>query len=1065
MKNAKYTLLTLLFLLCVVPLAAQNRVVTGKVSEASGEPMPGVTVYVPETSTGASTDVDGKFKLSVPAKTKQIKVSFIGYDTQTVTLTGKSHYEIILRTSDNLLDSVVVVGYGQMRKSDITGAVTSVSPNQIEAASSSSIQSLLQGRAAGVNVTSGDAAPGAAINIKIRGTSSLTGSSEPLYVVDGIIMNSTMIDTPNGGAGSGQNARASQNGLTGISSQDIASMEILKDASATAIYGSLGANGVILITTKSGTSAVPKINYTGSVTISDMVRKRAMLNFEEYLDYQNTYCDANLDPTDKTGIDWQDEMTRRAISHSHRLSISGKSDKTTYYVAGGYLDNQGIVANTSYSQSDVRLNLEQVLSKYVTIGTRSSFMYTANSMVQGSDTRAANNSGLIKQMLTYRPWTSPTGVNDIDPNLEYDETSVGPRAWKDDYNDYSKDYRTLVSLYANVRILPWLNSKTSFGMDYRDKTRQQWWGLQLFQGSNNGGIATVSSFSSLRYNIDQMFNLNFVFDKHRLSATLGVTAISTQNTKNLMSVSQFQGNVDFKEEGMMYGTVIAGTNSGQTGRDKVNSFAALARIVYSYDDRYVLTSTFRADGVSKFAAGNKFAYFPSFALAYRMDRESFLRDSRVITNLKWRVGWGQVGSQAIAAYQTLANYGTRIYTDPYEGSQIGFAQSNMRNSNLKWETTNQTNVGLDLGLYSGRLNITVDLYHKMTRDLLQTIDIPRSTGFSTMAINQGKIQNRGLELSLDATPVSTKKVTLNLGGNISFNRNKIVDIGVDPGAWGPYTMSAKLGSKIGSANYFNQPANIFIEGRPVALFWGYRVDGIVKQGDYDRDQETRQRYQADYQVQNGRTLPLADCVGTLPTYKGNMLEPGDPKYYDLNGNGVVDADDMTIIGDPNPKFTYGFTVDLSVHDFFINAVFNGSYGNKIANGNRCSEEDLQRKGNFNISREAYYNMWTPERGDAATYPRPGYNGSTSDFTSFIVEDGSFLRFSTLSVGYAFRFKKKKPISKLTLSVTGRNLFVWTKYSGYDPEVSTFTNDWSKTGVDWGAYPNSRSYIFSVGIDF
>lgn len=344
MKNAKYTLLTLLFLLCVVPLAAQNRVVTGKVSEASGEPMPGVTVYVPETSTGASTDVDGKFKLSVPAKTKQIKVSFIGYDTQTVTLTGKSHYEIILRTSDNLLDSVVVVGYGQMRKSDITGAVTSVSPNQIEAASSSSIQSLLQGRAAGVNVTSGDAAPGAAINIKIRGTSSLTGSSEPLYVVDGIIMNSTTIDTPNGGAGSGQNARASQNGLTGISSQDIASMEILKDASATAIYGSLGANGVILITTKSGTSAVPKINYTGSVTISDMVRKRAMLNFEEYLDYQNTYCDANLDPTDKTGIDWQDEMTRRAISHSHRLSISGKSDKTTYYVAGGYLDNQGIVA-------------------------------------------------------------------------------------------------------------------------------------------------------------------------------------------------------------------------------------------------------------------------------------------------------------------------------------------------------------------------------------------------------------------------------------------------------------------------------------------------------------------------------------------------------------------------------------------------------------------------------------------------------------------------------------------------------------------------------------------------
>ena len=1056
----------ILFLIGTLPVWAQQskRVITGTVFDTSGETMTGVTIVIPGTTMGTLSSSEGRFSISVPAGTRELQASFVGYKTEMIRLTARNDYRITMQTADNLLDSVVVVGYGQMRKSDVTGAVTSVSPNLVEASSSVSIQSLLQGRAAGVAVTSGDAAPGAAINIKIRGTGSLTGGSEPLYVVDGIIMN-TSDDMPNGGQGSTQNNMAGQNGLTGISPQDIESMEILKDASATAIYGSLGANGVILITTKSGKSATPKISYMGSVTISDMVRKREMLNFEEYLDYQNTYCGANLDPTGKTGIDWQNDITRRAISQSHRISVAGKSDKTTYYIAGGYLDNQGIVANTSYSQSDVRLNLEQKISRYVTVGTRSSFMYTTTNMVQGSDTRAASNSGLIKQMLTYRPWISPTGVNDIDPNLPYDETQVGPRAWRDDFNDYAKDYRTLISLYANVKILPWLSSRTTFGMDYRDKTRQQWWGLSLFQGSNNGGIATVSSVSALRYNIDQMFNLNFRFGKHRLDATTGITAISTQNTKNLISVSQFDGNVDFKEEGMMFGTVIAGTNSNQVGRDKVNSFAALARVVYSYDDRYVLTSTFRADGVSKFAPGNKFSYFPSFAFAYRMNRESFLRDSRVITNLKWRVGWGQVGSQAIAAYQTLSNYGTRIYSDPWEGSQIGFTQSNMRNPDLKWETTTQTNIGLDLGLYSGRLNLTVDLYHKMSRDLLQVIDIPRSTGFSTMSINQGKIRNQGLEIALDMMPVATKKVTLSIGGNISFNRNKIVDIGVDPGTWGPYVMSAKLGSKIGSANYFNQQANIFIEGRPVALFWGYQVDGIVKQADYEQDQAARRQYQAEYLAAYGQELPLADCKGTMPTYKGNMLQPGDLLYRDINGNGEFDADDMTVIGDPNPKFTYGFTLDLSAAGFFMNAVFNGSYGNQIANGNRCSEEDLQRMGNFNITRDAYYGMWTPERGDAATYPRVGYNGSTSDFTSMIVEDGSFLRFSTLTLGYTFRFKKKKPVSALTLSVTGRNLFVWTDYSGYDPEVSTFTNDWSKVGVDWGSYPNSRSYIFSIGIDF
>ena len=1051
--------LVALILMQAFSLTAQNRAISGKVTDENGDAVAGATVVIPGTSTGTVSGDKGEFRLNISPQTKTFVVSFLGYTPRTVTIGNKTRFEIVLESSSNVMDSVVVVGYGTMRKSDLTGAVSSIKPNEIEAASSASLQSLLQGRVAGVQVTAGDAAPGAAVNIKIRGTGSLTGNSSPLYVVDGVIMNNE--DTPTGGQGNSNADRAGQNGLTGISPQDIATMEILKDASATAIYGSLGANGVVLITTKSGQSATPKVQFSGSYSISEFVRERDMMNFQEYSDYMTAYT-TGYDPENKIGKNWQREVTQLANSFNARLNVSGKSDKTTYYLAGGIMDNQGVVKSTSYLQADLRVNLEQILSRSVTIGTRSSFMYTKNRMTQGSDRYSNNQSGLIRQMTTYRPYMSTIGnSDDIDIG---EEGNTGPQAWIDDYSDFSNDYRIISSLYLNVKLCKWLSMKTSLGLDFRDKSRQQWWGMQLWLGQQYQGIATVSGLNGLRYTIDHMFNFNYKHAKHRLSGTVGVSAISTQNSKNIASSSQFNGNVFFHEEGLIYGTAPAAITAGNAGRDKVNSLSFLARVIYNFDERFILTSTFRADGTSKFAPGNKFAYFPSFALAYRMGQEPFIRRLGFVSNLKWRIGWGQVGSQAISAYQTLANYNSQSYTTADGGRELGLYPQNIPNPDLKWETTDQINVGLDLGLFDNRITFTADVYDKMSRDLLQSIDIPVSTGFSSKSVNQGKIRNRGLELAADLVPLQTKNLTVKVGGNISFNRNKIVDIGLPAGTFGSYTFPAKLGGKIGNATYFNQPANIFIEGRPVALFWGYKVNGIVKQADYDADQAARAAWVAEH----GGSL--IDAKGTLPVYSGpsgkTMLVPGDPKYVDISKDGTLDATDVTIIGNPNPDFNYGFSLDVSYKNFYMSAVFNGVHGNDIANGNRLSEEDLRSTGNnYNKTRHAYYNMWTPERGDAATYPRYNYNGQAGDFTSSIVEDGSFLRFAVLTVGYDFRFKKKKPVSNINVSFTARNIFVWTDYSGYDPEVSSFTNVWNKVGVDWASYPNNRSYVIGVSVNF
>lgn len=1078
----KKCLIFILMFFFILPVIAQNRIITGVVKDMKGEELPGVTIRVKGESNGTITGIDGKYSIQVSQKYNALIFTYVGYVAKTVTIpkNGKM-LNVVLEEDVKTLGEVVVVGYGQMRKSDLTGAISSVTVKDAETMTSTNIQSLLQGRAAGIQVTTSDAAPGAAINMKIRGTGSLTGSSEPLYVVDGIIMNSTI--DQNLLSGESGTTAPSQNGLTGINPQDIESFEVLKDASATAIYGSLGANGVVLITTKSGKTEKPKIQYTGSVSVSHITNKRDLMTLEEYIPFKNELGIAqgstklqSLVIEGKTPIDWQDWATRQAWSYNHRMNISGKTDKTKYYISGGYSDIQGVIRSTGSKAMDIRINFDQEVFSRLKVGTRTSFMHSKLNMTSGSNATAFASSGLLRQILTFRPYRLIAGSGDDyieeDENImdQDSEDAYGPNPYLKDYEDFTKEYRVLSSIYLDITLAKWLSMRTTIGVDYRYRTRQQYYGITTSNGRNNGGMSQVSNKENMRLNIDHMFNGNYRFGKNRIEGTLGVTATSSTD-KNRLNVGRSFIVLGFREEGLMYSGTIT---PPKYTLSPTNSLSFLGRIIYNYDERYVLTATFRADGTSKFAPENRFSYFPSFALAYRLDQEKFLRKYRWLSNAKIRIGWGMVGNQNIIPYQTLQLYESNTYSNALgSGYYAGFELDKIANPTLKWETTQQYNLGLDLGLLRNRINLTVDWYNKSSYDLLQNIEMPLSSGYSRMYINRGSIRNRGIEISFDLAPLRTKKYSLNIGGNISFNRNKIMDIGLGESRIGAYNWAYFLGSDIGSGSYFKHAANIFIEGRPVALFYGLKTNGILTQGEVDEDRRVRmENFLAVHPTVSPSTVTKEDLMsvrGTLPIWSGTqneLLEAGDFRYFDADGNGYIDADaDRTIIGDPNPKFTYGFTIDFTYQNFFINTVFNGVYGNQIANSNRMLEEDIKTMHvNYNATRYIRDHYWREDR-ISTTDPRMNYAGDAGRFSSYYVEDGSFLRFSNLTIGYNFNLKRNKFISRIGVNLTGTNLFVITKYRGYDPEVNSFANDPFKVGVDWTSYPKNRMYALGVIIDF
>ena len=1021
--------------------AQENVALSGIVNDAEGNPIVGaVAVFTGKDGLGAVTGADGRWSLTVPVlKDSYIIITCLGYSEERIKLGTQSVFETIMREDSEMLEETVVVGYGAMKRSDLTGALTSVDVDEAASSRSMSMDRLIQGRAAGVQVLSNNAAPDAGVSMRIRGMSSFNGSNEPLYVVDGVIINGrsdavSLFDTS---AKEEKGSDEATNGLMGINPRDIDNIEILKDASATAIYGSQGANGVVLITTRQASKEQPVVTASIGFDVGTRNKKMDVLSKDEYLSYlgdlnevapgilsDNTYQSLKERIETAEAMDWQDYSMRTSFSQRYYLSVAGKPKMTSYLFSVGYNLNQGIIKGTDVEQYTARLNLSRNLFKNFKIGVNANISYVSSNLTQGATTGShAAGSSMMRSILMTRPYT--TVLDDDDDAVDDSgEKLSGPDKWLSDFVNRRETFRVIPSLFAEYRILPWLTFRSTLGADYKGSEFVKFKSSRV--SSTSGNIGAAAHTDNFRYNWDNIFLLNKRFGRHNVSGTIGMTA------SRVSSLTQNVQGYNIEQYKALEKTLNAAEDATFKYSESISSLLSfLARAVYSYDDRYVLTATLRYDGSSKFQGANKWGFFPSCAFAWRFSQEPWFK-SKVVSLGKLRLGWGQVGNQAISNYQTFTNYATKKVGNHISdaGYAVGMYVSNLANPDLKWETTEQMNVGLDLGFWKGRLAVSADAYYKNTYDLLQLKNIPRSTGFETVWMNNGSIINYGFEFTIDATPIKTKIWELNIGGNISLNRNKIASIG-DGGEYGKLLVAPGrtvmtnyfYGNSLTNATGGGANINIFAEGYPMGMFYGYKTAGIIQSGDY----------------------------------------AGGINYVDSNEDGKIDINDRVIIGNPNPDFTYGFNIALSYKRWTLTADFVGSYGNEIFNMNNLREYDTSTY-TYNVRKVAVTQAWS-ETNKSGKFPALGSLTSTDRerFSDRCIEDGSYLRLANLSLSYSFPFDRKNFVKGLDVGLNVSNVFILTKYSGWDPDVSSYGSSVMIMGVDSNSYPVSR--IFSIDFKF
>ena len=1047
-----------LFVFLPMMVFSQSKTITGSVTDDGGLPIPGVTILVKNSKNlGVATDFDGNFSITIPSnQTKILVFSYLGYATQEVTVSNTTNVNLIMIPDQTQLDEVVVIGYGTVLKKDVTGALTSVKVKDNVANQSGTIDQLLQGRAAGVQVTQNAGAPGSGISVKIRGTNSLRGNNEPLYVVDGVIISSAGEDVIAAG-GVGNSGQETQNGLNGINPRDIESIQVLKDASATAIYGSRGANGVVLITTKKGVKGKVKINSFTTTSIRTIDKKYDVLDGNGYANYQNetsllnglnprfqidgsqifgiTYDTAgnpNVSNRPAQILNWQDELYRQGFSKKVGFSASGGGDNGNYYVSLGFDEQEGIVSNSSLKSSDIRINLNQDLTNKLKLQARFSASFNDINFTEGGDLTGANQS-FVRNAILFRPVITEE-IEDFGEDLE----ASNPYSWVNDFEDVSKAKRYIASLGLTYKLpLKGLKYQIKLGGNVRTKDRRRFYGLTTFQGNLSNGALQISTLNTTSFQVNNFLRFNRTFKrKHRINATAGVTYDVRNVDRSIYAVADFV-TTELTTQQPFLASLI--TQPLRYLRSDQQIFSLLGRLNYTYNNKYILTASFRRDGVSKFSEQNRFGFFPSFALAWRLDNEKFIKSLNVFEDLKLRVGWGQIGNHGIGSYGTLSDYGIngQLYGTPGNGTSVPLSLNNVANPNLTWETTEQLNFGLDFATKNDRVSGSVDLYDKTTKDLLQSAPIPTSSGFRSILINRGTISNKGLELALNIAAVSTDDFQINIGGNIAFNKTNIETLGgplrdfyVDGVA---QQRSFYFGNQISTGNYFRSPANVFIEGEETGLFYGLESNGIYQTEDTD----------------------LVD--GAVP---------GDVRFVDQNGDGVIDILDRTFIGNPNPDFVYGFNLNFKLKGFTADFLFNGVFGNDIANGNLIKLNNAEGLAT-NISPNAYNNAWRPE-AQSNTYPRLGYDVTAYQaigITDRIIEDGSFLRLNNVTVSYDIPVEKSLLMDRFNVYIAGKNLVTWTDYSGYNPEVSSFLNNGLINGVDWNGPRNAKTILLGLNINF
>lgn len=1029
----------LISLLCTIPLllSAQGTV-RGIVIDSNKEPLVGVSIVVQNSNVGTITNLEGKFTLKATAKDSLV-FSYIGYERITLQATPSVSMQVKMTEDTKRLDEVVVIGYGEQSRKDITGSLGEINVDDLTKIPVPSIDMALAGRVAGVQVTANDAQPGSELNIIVRGASSLTQSNSPLYVIDGFPMEDF-------------NSAA-------LNPSEIASINILKDASATAIYGSRGANGVVIIETKKGKIGKPVITYEGSYGVQKVSNKMSLMNPLEFVSYQIERDPANMTATYLTTpgvtledygnmnfIDWQDLLFRTSPITMHNISVSGGTDRNKYVMSGSFVDQQGVVINSGFKKYQGRVNINQKLTDKITLGVNLNYSNDQNygqiSSSQASGTNAYTTY-LMYRTWGYRPVN--IGISDIYNDLFDGDNDVSAimNPIVSSNNELRQQTRNMFTVNGTLdySILNNLKLKIRGGLNKRDIIDEAFNNSKTYRGyptANNTRGVNGSFDNSGRFNWvneNMLTYINTIKKYHKIDVTAAVTLEGTQNSIYGYEVSNIP-NEELGLSGMDQGTPVATTSL----KSENMLFSYLSRVNYSYRSKYLLTASIRADGSSKFSPENRWGYFPSGAFAWKMDKERFMKKLKFVSESKLRFSYGITGNNRLGDYDRYQNLDITDYYSFNNGTpQYALTIDNLGNKDLKWEKTAQFDIGYDLSLFKNRINIIVDVYDKTTSDLLLNAKIPYSSGKGTSYKNVGKISNRGLEFSINTLNVKSKNFTWESDFNISFNRNKVLEL--SEGQESILSTVSWTGDWNATYLYMTKV------GGPVSAFYGFVWDGNYQFDDFDK--------------QSDNTYTLKRNVTTNGN-SAQLIQPGDIKYVDQNGDKVVNDYDLVVIGNPLPKHTGGFNNSFAYKGFSLNAFFQWSYGNDVFNANRILFEGNATSRNINQF-SSYNNRWTTENPNN-TYFRVGGFGPRGVYSSRTIEDGSFLRFKTLQITYNLPKKWTDAIrlQKIEIYAAANNLYTWTNYSGMDPEVSV-RNTTLTPGFDYSAYPQNRTITGGIKV--
>ncbi len=984
MKN-KYILLFLIMF--AISGYAQEKQITGKVSDMAGMGIPGVTVLVQGTQTGTVTDINGTYTLNVSKGV--LSFSYIGFQTQDIEIGNQSVINVVLQEQIQTLDQVVVIGYGTQLKKDLTTAVAVVGEKELKDRPIVSAAQALQGKAAGVQVVQTSGKPGSALSIRVRGATSVLAGNEPLYVVDGVPTTD----------------------IQGISANDVASMSILKDASSAAIYGARAANGVVLITTKRGADNTPSISFNTYAGISKLRKSIDVLNTKQYRDLMDEIIPGGVSASATDYTDWSDKVFGTGQTQSYQFSVSGGDSKSKYFISGGYLSDEGIIQPARFDRYTLRMNLDNELRSWLKIGTSINVMNLNTK--DTPDNASSGRGGVIMSALNTPPFlhvykneNKPdfvlTEKTQYDPN-PFQPSWENPIAYMEGPNQESIDKQLFGNVYAEARLMKGLSLKSRVGIEVNN---HQWdYYLDPYRttyGRQQNGVGQADKFNSSSWLLENTLDYSRTIDDHKITVMAGNSVQKYKGYDSYLFGNDFPADVSVTT--LNAANIITGSTNYQDWA--LASF--FGRATYDYASKYYLTTTMRYDGSSKLA--NKWGYMPSFSAGWRMSSESFMQGIDFIDDLKIRGGWGKNGNQeGIPNYTQygLVSYYRRTPTNPLSGpasSQVTFG-----NPGLKWETTAQTNIGFDLTMFRSRVTVTFDAYIKQTSDVILNVQWPATTNLPTMQTNAGEIENKGIEFNISTINMEGK-LKWSSDFNMSFNKNEVISL--------KYVDVAYYGRIYSN----NEDAVLFKVGVPLGTFYGYITEGV--------DPAT-----------------------------------GDMIYKDVNENGIFDPGDRTIIGNAQPKFTYGFTNNFSYGRFDLNIFLQGSQGNDIFNATRIDLEGMFDSKNQST---VVLNRWTPDN-TITDIPKAIGGGKTDNVRNSdrFVEDGSYLRLKSLTLSYKAleNNAKVKAIKRLSVYVTGQNLLTFTKYTGFDPEVNAYGSSAVELGIDYGTYPQARSVIVGINVEF